>query len=92
MAKEAYRAPFPDDRADVVISNACLADLWLAFARMKASHSLDAAPLHASRSAIASCSEGLGFHVLSPFVNASKDHWQRMVVLFGRMFSASRTC
>ena len=40
-AKEAYRAPFPDDRADVVIPNAYPADLSLTFARMKAFHSLN---------------------------------------------------
>ena len=56
--KEAYRAPAPDDRTDVVISNAYPADLSLTFARMKAFHLLNAAPLHASKIAIASCSRG----------------------------------
>ena len=64
LAKEAYHAPSPDVRADVVIANAYPADLTLTFARTKAFHLLDAAPLPASRVAIASCSEGLGFHAL----------------------------
>jgi nickel-dependent lactate racemase len=85
LAKEAYRAPTPDDRTDVVISNAYPTDLSLTFARMKAFHLLNAAPLHASRIAIASCSEGLGFHALFPFMNASKYHRQRMMAMHARM-------
>ena len=52
---------------------------------MKAFHLLDAAPPHASRIAIASCSEGLGFHALFPFMNAPKYHRQRMMALHGKM-------
>ena len=85
LTKEAYRAPTPDDRTDVVISNAYPTDLSLTFARMKAFHLLNAAPLHASRIAIASCSEGLGFHALFPFMNASKYHRQRMTAMHARM-------
>jgi nickel-dependent lactate racemase len=84
-AKEAYRAPAPDDRTDVVISNAYPTDLSLTFARMKAFHLLNAAPLHASKIAIASCSEGIGFHALFPFMNASKYHRQRMMAMHARM-------
>ena len=84
-AREAYRAPYPDYRTDVVISNAYPADLSLTFAQMKAFHLLNAASLDASRIAIASCSEGLGFHALFPFMNAAKYHRQRMMVMHGRM-------
>lgn len=84
-AKEAYHAPFSDARTDVVISNAYPNDLSLTFAQMKAFHPLHAAPLHASRIAIASCSEGLGFHALFPFMNAPKYHRQRMMAMRGRM-------
>jgi nickel-dependent lactate racemase len=84
-ARGAYRAPFPDDRTNVVISNAYPSDLSLTFARMKAFHLLDAAPPHASRIAIASCSEGLGFHALFPFMNAPKYHRQRMMAMRARM-------
>jgi hypothetical protein len=69
----------------VVIANAYPADLSLTFARMKAFHLLDAAPLPASRVAIASCSEGLGFHALFPFMNAPKYHEQRIMAIRGRM-------
>jgi nickel-dependent lactate racemase len=84
-AKEAYHTPFPDDRTDIVISNAYPSDLSLTFARMKAFHLLNASPLHASRIAIATCSEGLGFHALFPFMNAPKYHRQRMMAMHGRM-------
>jgi lactate racemase len=85
LAKESYRAPLPDDRADVVISNAYPADMSLTFARMKAFHLLNAAPLRASRIAIASCSEGLGYHALFPFMNAPKYHQQHMMAMHARM-------
>jgi nickel-dependent lactate racemase len=84
-AKGVYRAPSPNDHTDVVISNAYPSDLSLTFAQMKAFHLLDAAPLHASRIAIASCSEGLGFHALFPFMNAPKYHRQRMMAMRARM-------
>ncbi|MDQ3913520.1 MAG: lactate racemase domain-containing protein, partial [Actinomycetota bacterium] len=84
-AKEAYHAPLPEDRADVVISNAYPADLSLTFAQMKAFHMLAASPRRASRIAIASCSEGLGFHALFPYMNAPKYHRQRMMAMHGRM-------
>ena len=84
-AREAYRAPSPHQDTDVVISNAFPEDLSLTFARMKAFHLLDAAPRHASRIAIASCSEGLGFHALFPFMNAPKYHRLRMNIMHVRM-------
>jgi hypothetical protein len=84
-AKEAYRAPFPEGGTNVVIANAYPADLSLTFARMKAFHVLNCAPLHASRIAIATCSEGLGFHALFPFMNAPRLHRYRMKVLHSRM-------
>ena len=46
------------------------------------------APLGASRIAIASCSEGLGFHGLFPFLNAPRYHRQRMMALRARVLLA----
>jgi hypothetical protein len=85
LAREAYRAPVPGDSTDVVMVNAYPADLSLTFAQMKAFHLLDGAPPHASRIAIASCSEGLGYHALFPFMNAPKYHRQRMMIMHGRI-------
>ena len=78
-AQAAYRAPPPDENADVVVSNAYPSDLSLTFARMKGIGPLSRAPLGASRIAIAACSEGLGFHGLFPFMNAPRYHSLRMM-------------
>jgi hypothetical protein len=81
VAQEVFRAPLPDAQADVVLANAYPNDLSLTFARMKGMAPLWRAPLGASRIAIASCSEGLGFHGLFPFLNAPRYHRQRMLAL-----------
>jgi lactate racemase len=82
--KDAFRAPPPDERADVIISNAYPGDLSLTFVRMKGIAPLKIAPPGASRIAIASLHEGLGFHGLYPFMNAPRYHKQRMLVVRGR--------
>src|SRR5438067_8417039 len=82
--KDAFRAPPPDEGADVVISNAYPGDLSLTFLRMKGIAPLKIAPPRASRIAIASLDEGLGFHGLFPFMNAPRHHRQRMLVVRGR--------
>jgi nickel-dependent lactate racemase len=87
-AREAFRAPPPGERTDVVIANAYPNDLSLTFARMKGMDPLWHAPLGATRIAIASCSEGLGFHGLFPFLNAPRYHRQRMMVLRARVLLA----
>jgi lactate racemase len=87
-AQEAFRAPPPDEQADVVIANAYPNDVSLTFARMKGMGPLWHAPLGASRIAIASCSEGLGFHGLFPFLNAPRYHRQRMMALRARVLLA----
>ena len=82
-AREAFRAPRPDAGAHVIISNAYPNDLSLTFVRMKGIAPLTRAPCGASRIAIASCAEGLGFHGLFPFMNAPRFHRQRMKVVRG---------
>jgi hypothetical protein len=82
-ARDAFQAPLPDEGADVIISNAYPNDLSLTFVRMKGIAPLYRAPRGASRIAIASCSEGLGFHGLFPFMNAPRFHRQRMRVVRG---------
>jgi nickel-dependent lactate racemase len=77
-ARAAFHAPRPDEGADVIISNAYPNDLSLTFVRMKGIAPLTRAPRGASRIAIASCAEGLGFHGLFPFMNAPRFHRQRM--------------
>jgi nickel-dependent lactate racemase len=84
-ARAAFRAPLLDERADVIISNAYPNDLSLTFVRMKGIAPLNRAPLGASRIAIASCAEGLGFHGLFPFMNAPRFHRQRMRAEHARM-------
>jgi nickel-dependent lactate racemase len=87
-AQEAFRVPPPDEQTDVVLANAYPNDLSLTFARMKGMAPLERAPLGASRIAIASCSEGLGFHGLFPFLNAPRYHRQRMLALRARVLLA----
>jgi len=87
-AQDAVRAPAPDEHADVVISNAYPNDLSLTFVRMKGIAPLARAPLGASRIAIASCSEGLGFHGLLPFLNAPRYHGVRMMAIRARVLLA----
>ena len=77
-ARDAFAAPRPDEGAHVIISNAYPNDLSLTFVRMKGIAPLNCAPRGASRIAIASCAEGLGFHGLFPFMNAPRFHRQRM--------------
>jgi len=77
--KEAFRAPRPDPGVRLVISNAYPNDLSLTFVRMKGMAPLAAAPRGASRVVVASCSEGLGFHGLFPFMNAPRFHRHRML-------------
>jgi nickel-dependent lactate racemase len=73
-AKSAFRAPRPDAGVRIVISNAYPGDLSLTFVQMKGMVPLSFAPPSASRIVIASCSEGLGFHGLFPFMNAPRFH------------------
>ncbi len=84
-AQEAFCAPPPEEHADVVIANAYPNDLSLTFARMKGMAPLWRAPAGASRIAVASCGEGLGFHGLFPFLNAPRYHRQRMLALRARV-------
>ena len=78
---EAFRAPRPDGDVRIVISNAYPGDLSLTFTQMKAMAPLSKAPPSASRIVIASCSEGLGFHGLFPFMNAPWLHGYEMLHL-----------
>jgi hypothetical protein len=55
---------------------------------MKGMDPLWRAPLGATRIAIASCQEGLGFHGLFPFLNAPRYHRQRMLALRARVLLA----
>lgn len=82
-AKGALAAPSPDGVADVVVANAYPTDTSLTFVRMKGMVPLSLAPPNASRVVIASCSEGLGFHGLSPFLNAPRHHRWNSAVLRG---------
>ena len=82
-ARAACGAPRPDAGAHVIISNAYPNDLSLTFVRMKGMAPLTRAPYGASRIAIASCAEGLGFHGLFPFMNAPRLHRQRMRAVRG---------
>jgi nickel-dependent lactate racemase len=77
--KESFRAPRPDPGVRIVVSNAYPNDLSLTFVRMKGTVPLALAPDGASRVVVASCSEGLGFHGLFPFMNAPRFHRQRML-------------
>lgn len=78
--KDAFRAPRPDPGVRIVISNAYPEDLSLTFLRMKGTVPLRLAPPGASRIVVASCSEGLGFHGLYPFLNTPRFHQQRMLL------------
>jgi nickel-dependent lactate racemase len=77
--KEAYRAPRPDQGVNLVISNAYPNDLSLTFVRMKGMAPIAAAPRGASSIVVASCTEGIGFHGLFPFMNAPRFHHQKML-------------
>ena len=80
---EQFRAPAPGAETDVVISNAYPGDTSLTFVRMKGIVPLTLAPPNASRVVIAACSEGLGFHGLTPFLNAPPLHAWRKAFLRG---------
>jgi lactate racemase len=73
FAREAFRAPLPHD-ADVVVSNAYPNDLSFTFLWMKGLIPLRNCNPKASRIAIASCSEGLGFHGVYPVLNVPRFH------------------
>src|SRR6266581_2440468 len=77
--REAFRAPRPDPGVRIVVSNAYPNDLSLTFVRMKGTFPLALAPHAASRIVVASCSEGLGFHGLFPFMNAPRFHRERVL-------------
>jgi lactate racemase len=77
--KGAFRVPRPGRDVRIVISNAYPIDLSLTFVRMKGMAPLAAAAPDASSIVVASCSEGLGFHGLFPFMNAPRFHHQRML-------------
>jgi lactate racemase len=77
--KGAFRAPRPDANTRIVISNAYPSDLSLTFVQMKGMAPLGAAPPGASRIVVASCSDGLGFHGLFPFMNAPPFHRLRIL-------------
>jgi len=82
-AAEHVRAPAPSAEADVVIADAYPTDTSLTFVRMKGIVPLTLAPPNASRVVIAACSEGLGFHGLTPFLNAPPRHAWRKALLRG---------
>ena len=86
--KDAFRAPVPDQDVRVIISNAYPGDLSLTFVRMKGTVPLASAPRGASKIVVASCSEGLGYHGLFPFMNAPRFHRERML---GMRVSANLT-
>jgi lactate racemase len=86
--KDAFRAPAPDPGVRVVVSNAYPNDLSLTFVRMKGTVPLGSAPRGASKIVVASCSEGLGYHGLFPFMNAPRFHRERML---GMRVSANLT-
>lgn len=77
--KAGFRAPRPDPAAQIVISNTYPSDLSLTFVQMKGMVPLSLASPNASRIVIGSCSEGLGFHGLFPFMNAASLHRYRML-------------
>jgi len=66
FSREAFRAPMPKD-ADVVISNSYPIDLSLTFVQSKGISPLRSCGSEASRIAVGSCSEGIGYHGLFPF-------------------------
>lgn len=78
-ARAAFRAPRPAPDTRIVISNAYPGDLSLTFVPMKGSVPLTLAPPTASRIIVGSCSEGLGFHGLFPFMNAPRLHRYEML-------------
>ena len=67
FTRDRYQAPTPGD-ADLVIVNTYPMDVSLTFASSKGFTPLESAARHASRIAIAACSEGGGFHGLFPVV------------------------
>lgn len=78
-ARSGFRAPRPDPQTRIVVSNAYPGDLSLTFVQMKGYVPLSLAPPTASRIVIGSCSEGLGFHGLFPFMNAPRFHRYAMI-------------
>ena len=71
FSREVFRAPFPED-ADLVVSNAYPIDLSLTFVLMKGIIPLLSCPPEASRIVVDSCSQGMRYHGLFPFMNLPK--------------------
>jgi Uncharacterized conserved protein len=70
----------PPEGADVVVSNTYPNDVSLTFARMKGMAPLHSwAPAHATRVAVAACTEGIGRHDLFPLANFPDALWFRAV-------------
>jgi len=70
----------PPEGADVVVSNTYPNDLSLTFARTKGMTPLHAwAPPHATRIAVAACTEGIGRHNLFPLAHFPDAVWFRAV-------------
>jgi lactate racemase len=70
----------PPEGADVVVSNTYPNDVSLTFARMKGMAPLRAwAPPHATRIAVAACTEGIGRHNLFPLAKFPDPVWFRAV-------------
>jgi nickel-dependent lactate racemase len=65
--------------ADVIISNTYPNDLSLTFAQMKGFAPFFDCKSSASKIAIASCDEGLGFHNIFPFVNVPRFHREKQL-------------
>lgn len=76
FSKRVFSAPMPED-ADVVICNAYPEDLSLTLVRMKGIQPLRCCAPGVSRIVIASCSEGLGYHGLFPFMPLPRFHTLR---------------
>jgi nickel-dependent lactate racemase len=70
----------PPEGAEVVVSNTYPNDASLTFARMKGMAPLHSwAPPHATRIAVAACSEGIGRHNLFPLAHFPEAEWFRAV-------------
>ena len=79
FAIRTFYVPPPRD-ADVVISNAYPNDVSLTFVHMKGTSPLRQCPAGVSRIAIASCSEGVGYHGIFPLAAASRfTRYRRLV-------------
>jgi hypothetical protein len=79
FCRQVFNAPLPEN-AEVVVSNAYPNDLSLTFVRKKGITPLRHCSPGVSRIVIASCSEGVGYHGLFPFVNRPRFHRQKQLV------------